>query len=405
MKTDHIIIALKGVRSRKIRSWLTMVGIFIGVAAVVALIGLGEGLRTAITSQFGISSTEVLSVQAGGLTSAGPPGTGVINQLTQDDVIAIGDLPTVRNSIGRILDQGRIEFAKKTAFSFTMSFPDGDDRDLAYEVLELKPLAGRLLKDGDNNKIVLGYNFGTDENEFQKKISVGDSVLVNGRKFNVVGITQKKGSFIFDNIVHMNEDVMRDLFGIKDRVNVIAVRVRDKNSIDAAKNDIEKLLRKRRDVKKGEEDFVVQTPQATLSTLDDVLFGVQVFIVIVASISILVGALGIVNTMLTAVLERRSQIGIMKAIGAKNYDIFMLFFFESGMLGLIGGLIGVVLGSSLSYMGTLAINGFVGSSTAPNINMILIISALLGSFLIGSIAGIIPAMRAARQHPVDALRD
>ncbi len=405
MKKDHIMLALKGVRSRKLRSWLTMVGIFIGVAAVVALIGLGEGLRTAITSQFGISSTEVLSVQAGGLSSAGPPGTGVVNPLTTDDVIAIGNLPSVKNSIGRILNQGKIEFAKKTMFSFVMSFPDGEDRKLAYEVLDVESLTGRLLKDGDKNKVVLGYNFGTIDNDFQKKINTGDNILINGKKFEVIGITKKKGSFIFDNIVHMNEDVMRDLFNDKKKVNVIAVRVRDKNNIDAAKEDIEKLLRKRRDVKKGEEDFVVQTPQAALSTLDDVLFGVQVFIVIVASISILVGALGIVNTMLTAVLERRSQIGIMKAIGAKNYDIFVLFFFESGLLGFIGGLVGVILGSSMSYIGTVAINNFIGSNTAPNINLVLVLSALFGSFILGSIAGIIPAMRAARQHPVDALRD
>lgn len=405
MRTDHIVIALKGVRSRKLRSWLTMIGIFIGVAAVVALIGLGDGLRTAITSQFGISSTEVLSVQAGGLSSAGPPGAGVVNPLTQDDVDAISNLPSVRNSIGRILEQGKIEYAKKVAFSFVMSFPDGEDRKLAYEVLSIEPSQGRLLKDGDHDKVVLGYNFGTEDNEFQKKISVGDSVLINGKKFDVVGITKKKGSFIFDNIVHMNEDVMRDLFNVEKKVNVIAVRVRDKNNLEGAKEDIEKLLRKTRSVKKGEEDFLVQTPQATLSTLNDVLFGVQVFIVIVASISILVGALGIVNTMLTAVLERRSQIGIMKAIGARNYDIFILFFFESGFLGFIGGLVGVILGSSMSFIGTLAINSFVGSTTTPNINIMLILSALFASFLIGSIAGIIPAMRAARQHPVDALRD
>jgi len=121
--------------------------------------------------------------------------------------------------------------------------------------------------------------------------------------------------------------------------------------MDRTKEDIEKLMRKRRDVDIGEEDFEVSTPEAMLETVNSVLGGVQAFIVIIASISILVGALGIVNTMTTSVLERRKEIGIMKAIGGTNRQVFMQFFFESGMLGFIGGLVGVVLGTLISTLG------------------------------------------------------
>ena len=163
-------------------------------------------------------------------------------------------------------------------------------------------------------------------------------------------------------------------------------------------------MRKTRDVKKGEEDFEVSTPDAALSQVNDVLTGVQIFIVMIASISIIVGAIGIINTMTTSVLERRKEIGIMKAIGARNSDIFFQFFIESGLMGLVGGIVGVIIGVLIGYMGTVGINNFVGSESEPSISLVLISLTLFGSFIIGSIAGIIPALRAARQNPVDALR-
>ena len=168
--------------------------------------------------------------------------------------------------------------------------------------------------------------------------------------------------------------------------------------------DIEKLMRQRRDVEVGKEDFSVSTPDAMLDTVNSVLGGVQAFIIIIASMSILVGAVGIVNTMTTSVLERRKEIGIMKAIGAKNSQVFMQFFFESGMLGLIGGLVGIILGTLISVGGVMGINSFIGSDLLPTIDFILVGGALAGSFIVGAVAGIAPAMQAAKQNPVEALR-
>ena len=130
----------------------------------------------------------------------------------------------------------------------------------------------------------------------------------------------------------------------------------------------------------------------------------QIFIVIIASISILVGALGIVNTMTTSVLERKKEIGIMKSVGATNGQIFLQFFIESGLLGLVGGLVGVILGSIIGFVGTKGINNFIGAELSPEINILLIFSSLVGSFMIGAIAGIVPAMKAAKENPVEALR-
>ena len=404
MNLDYLILALKNLKHRGIRSWLTLLGIFIGVTAVVALIGLGAGLQAAVSAQFGISSTQVLTVQAGGINSFGAPGSGAVDKLSSDDVDAIGGLSSVEMAIPRIVSSGKMEFNDIVEFGMAISVPDGEERKFAYEVMDLEIEVGRMLKDGDTNNVMLGYNFWRNDDIFGERVVPGKSVLIQDEKFVVVGILEKTGSFMVDGMVMINEASLRDLMDYGDDVDLIAVKVRDEDLMDRTKEDIEKLLRKRRDVDVGEEDFEVSTPEAMMETVNSVLGGVQAFIVIIASISILVGALGIVNTMTTSVLERKKEIGIMKAIGAKNSQIFLQFFFESGMLGFMGGLVGAVLGTLISVAGISGINGFLGSEMSPVIDPILIGGALLGSFIVGSVAGIVPAMSAARQNPVEALR-
>jgi putative ABC transport system permease protein len=404
MNLDYLILALKSLKHRGIRSWLTLLGIFIGVTAVVALIGLGSGLQAAVGAQFGVSSTEILTVQAGGLNSYGPPGSGAVNKLTISDVAAIERLSSVSVAIPRIISSGKMEFNNVVAFGIAASVPEGVKRKIAYEVLDSKEEVGRMLKDEDTNKVMLGYNFWKDDAIFGERIVPGKSVLIQNKKFIVVGILEKTGSIIFDNVVMMNEQPLRDLLNHGDDVDVIAVQAKSEEDMGRAKEDIEKLLRNRRGVDVGEEDFEVSTPEAMMETVNSVLGGVQAFIIIIASISILVGALGIVNTMTTSVLERRKEIGIMKAIGATNFQIFLQFFFESGLLGFVGGLVGVIIGTLIGVVGVMGINGFIGSELTPSIDFVLIGGALVGSFVVGAIAGIVPAMNAAKQNPVEALR-
>ena len=404
MNLDYLILALKNLKHRGIRSWLTLLGIFIGVTAVVSLIGLGAGLQAAVGAQFGISSTQVISVQAGGVNAFGAPGSGAANKLQMDDVDAINGLSNVELAIPRIISPASFEFRDIVSFGNVVSIPNGEGRRFAYDAMDLEVMSGRMLKNGDTNNVVLGYNFWGDEETYGERIVPGKNVLIQGEKFKVVGILEKKGSLLVDNMVFMNEEPLRDLMNYGDDVDLIAVKVRGEDLMDRTKEDIEKLMRQRRDVDAGEEDFDVSTPEAMMETVNQVLGGVQAFIVIIASISILVGALGIVNTMTTSVLERRKEIGIMKAIGGTNGQVFMQFFFESGMLGLLGGLVGVVLGTIISTAGILGINNFIGGDLSPSFDFVLIGGALAGSFVIGAVAGIVPAMQAAKQNPVEALR-
>ncbi len=404
MRGDYLRLSVKNLKHRGLRSWLTLLGIFIGIVAVVSLISLGTGLKLAVGAQFGVSSTEVITVQAGGISGFGAPGSGAVNKLTLDDVDAIEKISSVEVALPRIISSGKMEFNDRISIGMIGSVPDGEERKLIYEVLDIEVEVGRLLKDGDTNKVVLGYNFYANGDIYGKKILPGNKILIMDEKFQVIGVTKKSGSFILDNVVMMNEDKLRELVDYEEDVDLIVVKVKNKDLMDKAVEDIEKLLRQRRDVEIGKEDFEVSTPQAMMETVNNILGGVQAFIVIIASISILVGALGIVNTMTTSVLERRKEIGIMKAIGAKNSQIFMQFFVESGLLGLIGGIAGVVVGVAIGYFGTIGIGSFIGTEIRPNIDFVLIGGALIGSFVVGSIAGIVPAMDAAKQNPVEALR-
>jgi len=361
-------------------------------------------LKDTVNAQFNIGSAEVISVEAGGISGYGPPGTAVSNPITKKDADAIERISYVEAAIPLYIETIRLEYNDFATISNAQSVSE-ERIDYFYENLDLEAASGRLLNKNDFNNVMIGSElYPKEKNGFDKDILVGNKITINGEDFVVIGILQKKGSFIIDGAIYMMEDKLVDLNNLTENVDLISVKVKNKEFIDRAKEEIEKLLRERRDVKIGEEDFQVSTPESSLASVNQILSGIQVFIVLVASISIFVGAIGIANTMTTSVVERKKEIGIMKAIGARNMDIFYQFFIEAGLLGLIGGIIGIILGIGLSYLGTASLNSFLGTETQPNINSYLIVFSLLGSFFVGAVSGIIPALNAARQNPVESLR-
>jgi len=396
---NYFLFALRNLKRKGIRSWLTLLGICIGIMAVVSLISLGNGLQSAVVSQFGLSSTEVITVQASG----GSLGSEVVTPLTQDDVRAIDGLGTVEFAYAENSATISIDYNDRLIVTSAISIsPDYDDE--FYEINELERESGRLLKSGDSKKILVGNSLadGTS-NGLEKEIITGKKLTIMGEEFTVTGILEKKGNFLVDGIVFMYESDLDSISTQGDDVDKIVVKVKDKDLVNKTKEDIERLLRSRRDVDVGSEDFSVTTPESSLAQINQILGAIQAFVIIIASISIVIGTVGIINTMTTSVLERRKEIGIMKSVGAKNSQIFSQFFIESGFLGLIGGGIGVLFGVILGYIGTILINNFIGAETAPMISFSLIFFSLLGSFLIGALAGIFPAMKAAKQNPVQAL--
>ena len=404
MKYDYLKFSVDNLRRRKLRSWLTMIGIFIGIASVITLIGLGEGLRIAITSQFGFLGSDILSVQASGVALAGPMGGGA-NPLSDELVDKVAKVPGVEAAFNRYMESGTMEFNDRQAIGYAISVPSGENRKILETMMNIKAMDGRLLKDGDDKKLVLGYGFSEDDT-FGKGIKAGDRVLLNGIAFEIIGIMEKKGSFMFDNAVIVNDDAMFDYLREDDgTVNIIGVKLKDAKMADQVKEDIEKILRKERDVKKGEEDFEVQSPQQVIETMNSTLFAVQFFVYIIAFISLAVGGIGIMNTMYTSVLERTKEIGIMKSIGAKNSTIFTLFFIESGMIGVVGGVVGIVIGGTAAYGLATVGRIFLGSALIQaNVSPMLVTGTLLFSFVLGTSFGVLPAIQASRLQPIEAVR-
>jgi len=406
MISDFFKLSFKNLQNRKLRSWLTMLGIFVGIAAVVALISLSQGLQGAITQQFASMGTDKLVVQGAG-SSFGPPGLGTVGKVTKDDVELIEKISGVENALGRILEPVKIEYNDIESYTFIVSSPEKDeDRKLAEEVFDIEYEYGRGLKSGDKYKVVIGYASANGEkNGFEKDISLSDNVKINGQDFEVIGIIKKTGQIMQDGVFVVPEDILRELSDNEEEFNVIAVQAKQNVDLEELADEIEKEMRKDRGQEEGEEDFSVETPGQIVETANSILGVVTAVLIGIASISLLVGGIGIMNTMYTAVLQRTKEIGIMKSIGAKNSDIQKIFLIESGLLGLVGGAIGVVLGASAAKLvEIIASNQFGIDILKAHFPWYLIIGALIFSFLVGTISGVMPARQAARMNPVDALR-
>ncbi|NJL43751.1 MAG: ABC transporter permease [Nitrosarchaeum sp.] len=404
MLKDLSGLALSNLLRRKLRSYLTIIGVVIGITAVVALIGLGEGLNTFITGQFGLLGADTITIQAAG-TGFGPPGAGAVNPLTTQELDRIKNIRGVGEAFGRVIESGEVRFNDEVDLSYIGSAPEGEDLDAFYDRINIEVQEGRLLRNGDRGKIIVGSEFGTEE-QFGKPVQVGNKLIIEGQSYDVIGILEKKGSFITDTTILMMESDVRDLFDLgNDEIDAIAVGAAEGEDVNEVVERIERELRNERNLDEGEEDFTVQTSQQALQSLEQTLFAVQLFFYIIAGVSILVGGVGITNTMYTSVLERTKEIGTMKAIGAQNQDIFTVFTIESGFIGLLGGIIGSTLGVIFSHGAA-----FIGRTTT-GLDLIqattspwLIFGALAFSFIIGTLAGILPAINASKLNPVDALR-
>ncbi|MEK6823096.1 MAG: ABC transporter permease, partial [Nanoarchaeota archaeon] len=345
---DLFRLALNALTRRRLRAYLTILGIFIGIASIVSLISLGQGLKAAVADSFSGFGPDLLFIRAKS-AGFGPPGTGAVADLTEDDIRAVQTVPGVEVAARRTIKTAHIELRKNADVTFASNLPDDPARrDLILGVLKAVPETGRIVSPHDASRITIGPGYATPDNPLGRALRVGDKVTIDERSFEVVGILKKTGQPFGERLILMNDDDFDALFDAKAEVGGIAVRVAKGADPSLVAEAITRALRNERNLKNGKEDFTIQTPGQVLSTLNTVLLIVQAVLVGIAAISLLVGGIGVMNTMYTAVLERTREIGVMKSIGAQNRDVFVLFFFESGLLGLVGGTIGLILGIALS---------------------------------------------------------
>lgn len=403
MIKDYFILAFQNIKHRGLRSILTMLGIFIGIAAVVALISLGQGLQEAISGQFASLSVDRLVIQNIG-TGFGPPGSTSVEKLHEHDLKVIESVSGIKIIVKRLLRVGKVEFNNQAHFIFIGSLPDNQKGiDFIYSTFNLDVEEGKLLQSSDRKKVLLGSDLNSEH--FGKEIHVGSKIKIQGKEFEVSGFLKKSSTFQFNFAIFMPQEDMKDIFGIDDDIDFIVIQVDDPKKTDSVAQDIERKIRQDRHEKLGEEDFSVETPSQTLGSVNTIVNIINFIVAGIAAISLLVGGIGITNAMYTSVLERTREIGTMKAIGAKNSDILSIFILESALLGLVGGIIGALIGLGLAFAASYSANSALGIDLLKvHLSYPLLIGAILFSSIVGILAGILPAIQASRLKPVEALR-
>jgi len=404
MIADYFRHAAHSLASRGLRSWLTMLGIFVGIAAVVALISLGQGLQNYINVQFEkIGVNRIIVVPGGGGFQAFQPGLSSA-KLVDHDLDVVLSVRGVDMGVGIYRKVLPVSYRGEVKTAYVVGADFGKESvDYMQTIDFLRVDEGRYLTPSDRYSAIVGRVEATTK--FKKEIKKGDRVSIDGVDFTIVGFTPKAGDPPMDEKFEIPLATMREMYPIGKEINMINVRSKDGYNTSAVAEDIKTKLRREHGLKEGAEDFTIQTSEQLMKTFMSVIGVVQTVLSGIAAISLVVGGLGIMTTMYTSVLERTKQIGIMKAVGARNSDIMLLFLLESGMLGLAGGILGVILGLTISFgVAYVAQNFYEIELLHASADPILIIGALTFSFAVGCVSGIFPALNAARMKPVDAIR-
>jgi putative ABC transport system permease protein len=254
--------------------------------------------------------------------------------------------------------------------------------------------------DEDGNDVVLGYL--AANSLFKNKVRVGDEIVLQSKRFRVAGVIEKMGEQTDDNSFYMSWNTFHLVSGTKPGVLTLFIRTQAGENIDLVARQIRFELEKQKEV----EDFTILTPSKTTQIVGSIVGLVELVLVIIAFVSLIVGAVGIMNTMYTSVLERTKQIGIMKAIGASRDAIMSLFLIESGIIGLVGGVFGIVLGLFVSYcIGLVAAQyGAPGLFSFASMDYFELLIIVIITFITGVLSGLLPARAAARLEPAEALR-
>lgn len=396
---ETIKIAFAAITGNKIRSFLTTLGVVIGVFAVITIVAIGTGLKDNIRSQIVSLGADTIDVVPGSMDQEGQFSLSVesmLGSLDQENAEAIRKEADLIKYVSETYQfSGRFRYGKKTRTSFVVGVhPD------YFKIREKKADAGELFNTNHLRKsdkvVVIGHNVG--EKLFGSlERAVGKEMKINGKAFKVIGVLEtedfKFGQFDIDDAVYIPSNTAKATFDDA-RITDIFMKVVSEDKVEEAEKQIEKILKRGR----GEEDFTIMSQESMLEMVDRIMGMVTSALAGLAAISLLVGGIGIMNIMLVSVTERTKEIGIRKALGATDRDILMQFLVEAVVLCVFGGGIGVGVAGGASFLLTKYAN------LPTLINIPTVFAAFIFSIFVGVIFGTAPALKAARKDPIDALR-
>jgi len=415
MNLSQIILeALESLTANKLRSGLTILGIVIGVAAVIAMLAVGQGAQDSITGSINSIGTNVLFVFSG--NQMGPPGRNQnvsrnVQKLTMSDAQALSDsvaAPSIA-AVAPIL-QSTVDVTAQGITTSTTIYAVTPEYGVVRNIITTE---GELINTehylGHASVVVLGPDLATKLFNRTEGL-VGETIRISGQPFRVIGVEESKGGSAFGNadnqiVVPMTTAKDRILKRENNQVDLIFVQAASADQTTDASNEIKQILQTRHRIAVGEDDdFTVFTQQDMLQTASSITGILTIFLGGIAAISLLVGGIGIMNIMLVSVAERTREIGLRKALGATKKAILTQFLAESSFLSLMGGILGIMLGWIISVIvGQVA--KATGNSFNPIITLNSVLLATIFSAAIGMFFGIYPANRAASLQPVEALRN
>lgn len=407
--------ALRMVLHSRLRSWLTILGIVIGVGSVIAINSLGEGLQSQIASRLSGLGGDIITISpgaprptsggmGGGRGGEAPPAPGSSSATSKTITLDKGDLQVVR-SIPEILyvdpqirGSVNVSYLGK-AGKVTLT---GVDQAVWGKVTTATLEQGRFLDAADQNVVVIGSRLANDY--FSQPLGINKMLTIEDRPFRIVGILEEQSTSVYMPYTAAVTIIEDKTMGEYDQ---FVVKVRDQDQLDYDLAVLRDRLQLYRHVTNTTQDFSVTSTKQMQETFSATMSTMTTFLLAIAGVSLLVGAVGIANTMFTSVLEKTKQIGIMKAIGARNEDILMIFLWNAAIIGLIGGIIGIILGALLSYLLPSLLGNALPMTRGGMLTVVSAKSLLMAvgiSCGVGIIAGLVPAWQASKLKPVDALR-
>lgn len=394
-----INLTIKNIFRKKLRSTLTILSVIIGIASVVALITLSEGMLGAVSDQFnkmGANSIFIMSANFQG----DPNSTGRVSEETLlkiQDAENLEKIAEVEDVYPMNFFTARAEYKGEEQFLYVVTSP-ADNFDSMLEFMSVKLDSGKTFNKKEGNYAVIGPYAAKEI--FKKEIKIGDTLKLNDVSFKVIGILEAVGNQQDDSSIYISRKAGKQIDNYGDNVNYMILKSKKEANGDIVAEKVKKILGKTRE----EDTFLVITAQSFLELIKRVLNIMRSILIAIAGISLVVASLGIINSVYTSVLERTREIGVLKSIGAKISDITFIFVFESVVLTLVGGFIGFWAGIGIAKLVVLyaATKGF--TMLTITITPEIVMATFLLALTVGIISGFFPARSAAKLNIVDALR-